>query len=231
VKTLLLALGVMALVTLPLSAIAWDDNFDSYSPGGLVGQSTWEGWDLNPAFDANVTNALARSAPNSVEILTTSDVTNDMGGLQSGGLWLMTAWSFVPGNATGEQYFIMLNQYNPTGTPDNWSIQVKLDATNNVILDDIVGGATLPLIRDTWIKVEVAIDLDGNIQTFFYNDQVLYSDSWTEHVSGLGNPTIAVLDLFSNGGTPVFWDDLSLVDVTVTAVEPTSWGVIKNTFK
>jgi hypothetical protein len=46
-----------------------------------------------------------------------------------------------------------------------------------------------------------------------------------------GSATIAVVDLYSQGATAIWWDDLSLEDVGGTPVEPTSWGHIKSTFQ
>jgi hypothetical protein len=57
------------------------------------------------------------------------------------------------------------------------------------------------------------IDLDNDIQTFYYNDDLLYQDSWTDHVSGNGLLNIGAVDLFANNASSVYYDDLSLVEV------------------
>ena len=69
------------------------------------------------------------------------------------------------------------------------------------------------------------INLDTNVQTLYYNGAVFDTFAWST-----GTMEIAALDLFSNGGSAIFWDDCSLNDGSV-AVEPTSWGRIKSSFK
>ena len=54
------------------------------------------------------------------------------------------------------------------------------------------------------------IDLDGNTQNFFYGGQLLFSSSWTEGMSGGGALNIAAVDLYANGATSIFYDDISL---------------------
>ncbi len=233
-RSSLLAIALVACL-IPAAALAqWSDNFDAYAPGGLIGQSPWDGWQGNPAADANVTAALSRSAPHSVEILPTSDVVNDMGALYSSGQYRLTGWCYVPGNATGSQYMIVTNTYVLPNT-FNWSAQILFDGTAGVVEDDVTGAPgggdpTLPLIRDRWVRCELLIDLDTDSQTFSYDGQVLYTDTWTNHVSANGSLTIAVIDLFSNGGDSIYWDDLELVDLGATAVEPSTWGQIKSRF-
>jgi hypothetical protein len=228
VKTLLLALALILLPTLALAQ--WSDNFDAYPAGGLIGNGGWEGWNLDPAFDATVSPAFSLSAPHSVEIRSTTDVVNHMGAPQTSGQWTFTGWSYVPGNSVGDQYLIMLNEYVPNGA-QNWSVQILLSSDLGAVFDINTAGTSLPLIRDRWVKFEVAIDLDLDIQVVLYNNQVLYSDTWTGHMAPAGIAEIGVVDLFSDGGSSVYWDDLSLEDVTATAVEPASWGQIKSTFR
>jgi hypothetical protein len=229
VKTSLLALSLILLPTLALAQ--WSDNFDAYPAGPLIGNGGWEGWDLSALADANVVPTPNRSAPNSVEILPTSDVVNDMGGLQSGGQWEFTGWCYIPGNAIGEQYLIMLNQYAPVSGPNNWSVQVLFDGTAGQVYDISNTGPSLPMLRDQWVQCRVEIDLDLDLQNFYYDNQLLYSAGWTGHVTSTGGTlTIAVVDLFSNGGSSIYWDDLSLREMGVTAVEPATWGQIKSAF-
>jgi hypothetical protein len=60
--------------------------------------------------------------------------------------------------------------------------------------------------------LRVEIDLNSDNQDFYYNDQLLYSGSWADGVSGGGILAIGAVDLFANGASSVFYDDISLVE-------------------
>ncbi len=196
----------------------WSDNFDSYATGSqLHGQGGWKGWFNDPTAGALTSSAQARSTPNSAAILGASDLVHEYG--ETDGQWVYTAWQYVPSNFTGQSYFILLNQYNDAGTTLNWSTQVMFDgATNQVVNDGGVSGGTLPLVRGQWVELRVEIDLDADTQAFYYNNQLLYSGTWSGQVSGGGVTSIAAVDLFANNASVVYYDDMSLVNVTGPAV-------------
>lgn len=185
----------------------WVDTFDSYPVGGLAGQGGWQGWDGNPAADASVTDALRRSVPNAVAMLATSDLVRTYAGIDSG-QWSMAARCFVPAGAVGQQYFILLNDYQ-NGGPYAWSTQVAFDADAGEVRD-FDGDGVLPLIRDQWVEIRVDVDLDADTQSVYYNGQQLFSDSWSGHVQEPGVTSIAALDLYSDAASTIYWDDLLL---------------------
>jgi hypothetical protein len=189
--------------------VDWSEDFDSYPPGqNLHGVGGWKGWANDPGATAYTTDVESHSAPNSVDIATTSDLVHEYAGYTTG-TWYYTAWQYVPNDFSGESYFILLNQYDDGGATNNWSIQVHFDsATGQVIAD--YGLQTLPLIQGQWVEIRVEIDLDIDWQQFYYDDQLLYEGSWTEGVSGGGILNIGAVDLFANGASSVYYDDLSL---------------------
>jgi subtilisin family serine protease len=193
--------------------VDWFEDFDSYPPGqDLHGVGGWKGWDNNPAYTAFTTDAEAHSAPNSVDILTDADLVHEYG--YDAGIWTYTAWQYVPPDFSGESYFILLNTYSDGGDK-NWSTQVHFNSDLNlVIADGEAAGEVLPLIRGQWVEIHVEIDLINDIQEFYYNGQLLYQSSWSDGVSGGGALNIAAVDLFANGASTVYYDDLSLVQDT-----------------
>jgi hypothetical protein len=192
--------------------VDWSDNFDSYATGSQVhGQGGWKGWFNDPSAGALTSNAQARSAPNSVDILGASDLVHEYSGYTSG-QWTYTAWQFVPDNTTGVSYFILLNSYDDAGAALNWSVQVQFDAAQSLVINDGVSGGNLPLVKGQWVELRVDIDLDANTQAFYYNNQQLYTGTWSEEVSGGGAVNIGAVDLFANSASSVFYDDLSLVN-------------------
>lgn len=228
----LLSLATIVLIAVPATVLAqpWSDNFDSYAAGSAIaGQGGWENWTLGSA-DAFVSNQLSNSAPNSLEINPTSDVVRQFSGATSG-LWIARGMCYIPSGSTGEQYWIMLNTYNSAGTGLNWSTQMLFDSDAGLVTDLDTPGPALPIVNDQWVEVRVEINLDTNSQTMLYNGAVLSTKSWTEGSTGSGALDIAVVDLFSNGGSSIFWDDVSLMPETSTPVEPATWGQIKSQFK
>ncbi|MBN2586882.1 MAG: hypothetical protein JXA64_04010 [Candidatus Fermentibacteraceae bacterium] len=216
-KNVFFTLCAALLILAPAALADWSDNFDSYALGsGLHGQGGWEGWQGDPGPDAYVTDDQAYSTPHSAAIIPTSDIVQPFA--ETGGTWTMTAWCYVPSGSTGDQYFIMLNQYYPA--TNNWSVQIQFDSdAGNVI--DYYSSSTTPIINDQWVKVNLDIHLDMNSYDIYYNDAFLASNAWQ---SG-GSDAIAALDLFSDGGSTIYWDDLNLQGGG--ALEHTTWGNIK----
>jgi len=205
----MLVLGAVALLAcVPVSA-NWFEDFDSYAnDSSMHGQGGWKGWDNNPGATAYVRDDQALSLPHSVEIAGNSDLVHEYFGYTSG-VWTYTAWQYVPENFQGVSYFILLNTYNDFG-PYNWSTQVHFESATNLVISDFEN-ASLPLIRGQWVELRNVIDLDNDTQSFYYNGQLLTTKSWTGGVSGNGVLNIGAVDLFANGASPVYYDNISLV--------------------
>ena len=193
-----------------LALANWSDNLDSYATNSsLHGQGGWKGWGNDPTYTAYTRDTQATSAPNSVEIVSTSDLVHEYTGITSG-LWYYTAWQYIPTDFTGESYFILLNQYDDAGTTNNWSTQVNFNGDLSLVVSEGESTDTLPMIRGEWVQIRVEIDLDNDIQRFYYGDDLLYEVTWTDGVSGGGILNVGAVDLFGNTGSAVYYDDLSL---------------------
>ena len=205
-RTIMLILGVALL---PCIAVAqWGDDFDSYATGSsLHGQGGWKGWGNDSAYTAYASDAFAVSMPNSVEVGPNSDLVHEYTGYTSG-QWVYTAWQYLPTDFSGQSYFILLNTYSDSGT-NNWSTQVRFDSGIGMVESEHET-AQLPLILGQWVELRNEIDLDANIQSFYYGGQLLISKSWTEGVSGGGAFNIGAVDLYGNSATPVYYDNFSL---------------------
>ena len=229
IRRISMALAVVALPAV-VAAQPWSDSFDSYANGsGLHGQGGWRGWNGSPAFDAFVTGAQAFSVPHSVEIRPTSDIVQSFVGANSG-RWTIAGWCFIPNGSTGEQFFILLNDYTENGV-QNWSTQILFNSTTGLVTDFDAVGASLPLIRNQWTEVRVEIDFTADTQSIYYGGALLNAKSWTDGASGDGDLNLEALDLFSNLGSTIYWDDLSLVLESPVSVEQTSWSQIKSIFR
>jgi hypothetical protein len=190
--------------------LGWFDNFDSYATGvPLHGLGGWKGWQNNPALAANTSSTQALSAPNSVNITSTADLVHEYSGYIAGE-WVYTAWQYIPPDFLGESYFILMNQYDDAGTVWNWSVQVNFNANTNLVMNTGASGGTLPLIKGEWVELRMEIDLTNDLCAFYYGGQLLYQGTWTGEVSGGGIYNLAAVDLFANGATPIYYDDISL---------------------
>ena len=199
----------------------WFDDFDVYEPGmGLHGQGGWKGWDDDPAFDAPVTDALSRSKPNSLEIVADADLVRDQCTLPDGA-WSFEAWQYIPtdfssngGDDFAGTYFMLLNTYN-SGGPYHWSVQLQFDS-NDGMLKAFHGDGTdridVPYDTDRWVKIQTIIDIEDDWTQIYYDDELVTEYTWTGGVLGDGGGAldVAVVDLFANGSTSVYYDDLIL---------------------
>jgi hypothetical protein len=191
--------------------VDWYENWDSYPTGqDMHGIGGWKGWGNTPAATAYTSDVQRISIPNSIDIKLASDLVHEYPGTTDG-VWTYTAWQFVPPLFNGETYFLLLNQYDDPGNNLNWSLQVSFDSAADLVTNDGPVGGTLPLIYDQWVEIRVEIDLDNNWQQVYYGGNLLFEGSWSEGMSGGGITSIGAVDLFANGASSVYYDDLSLV--------------------
>lgn len=218
-RKLVLLSVVLAILALALAAVAyaapfWYDGFESYANGTVLqGVGGWKGWDNNPAAAGTVSNAQAHTGANSVAIGPAADAVHQFTEYNTSGAYDIVAWTYVPANMTGQQYFILLNDYNDGG-PYNWSNQILLDAANGQVIADTNVGGTTTLIPDQWVELRIHVDFDADMQTMYYNGVQFAMESWTGGVSGGGFLSIDAIDLYGNGASTMYYDDISIVDAT-----------------
>ena len=192
----------------------WSDNFDSYTLGQFLDgdpeDGGWEGWDGDPQWGSYVVDDQALSSPHSVEIVDASDTIHQFD--ITDGVWTCTAWQYIPSDFVGQSYFIMLNTY-AHGGPNSWSTQLRFDSAIGQVESEFES-AQLPLILDQWVEIRVEIDLIADTQDIYYGDILLSSKGWSTGVTGSGETWIQCIDLFANAASPVYYDDLSLVEET-----------------
>ncbi|MFA5103449.1 MAG: hypothetical protein WC525_09890 [Candidatus Thermoplasmatota archaeon] len=203
----------------PLSSAAffdggliWEENFDSYTAGSLLGgQGGWFPWDNAPTADANVSDLYAHSPDNSAEITGSSDMVHEWSNVNYGNC-TFRAWAYVPADFEGQNYLILLSLYN--GGSSYWDLQLYFDSTTYTLRDYDSINET-PYEIGEWGEIRVEIDFVNDWQDVYYNDVLWLSKSWTEGTSGGGILELDAVDLWANGASPVYWDDMS-----VWATEP-----------
>ena len=214
----LAAVAAFALALAPAADANWSENFDSYSVGGLRGHGGWDTWDGDPSTDAFVVTGFNRSAPHSVQITPTTDILHPFS--ETTGVWTITGWQYIPSSASGKQYFILLNTYNHGG-PYDWSLQVEFNSTPRQFRILSPGTYVGNIIYDQWVEVRNIFDLTTGMQSFYYNGSFCELIPW--QISGVNE--FAALDLFSDGGSEIYWDDFTLQLTGDLAT--TTWGQIK----
>ncbi len=202
---------LVAFAALSANAFAvWSDNFDSYATGSqLIGQGGWEGWGNDPGAGALTSNAQALSAPNAAAIGGGSDLVHQFSGVNSGA-WTFSTGIYMPSGRAGTTYFILMNTYSPSGPWLNghWSIELSMSATG-AVLDDFRPETPRSLVLDAWNVIRVDIDLTANTQSTYINGALLSAGTWT--TDGDSALNLANVDLFANGTSNVYYDNMSLV--------------------
>jgi hypothetical protein len=218
----------------------FSENFDSYPLGDICGQGGWEGWIGSVDVCGDVTDEQANSGTHALKIV------GDPGGSAgqgndtvhrfpafAGGVWEFSLQTFVPNDATGASYIILLNTYDdPPGSPNSdyrWSLQVRVDADTNLVTAEGGGGENIPLVKGEWVEFRAVIDLDNDTTDYFYNGtQFVTGRSWINGLSAGGQPRIEAIDLYGNepgnGGTSgTYYDDVSLAPMGGPAC-PCDWN-------
>ncbi|MDY7110129.1 MAG: hypothetical protein SYC29_15970 [Planctomycetota bacterium] len=203
------------------AVLPWSEPFDAYEPGSQMHhQGGWKGWDNDPGAGAIVVPEPFLSPPNSVQIQGDSDLTHELTGATSG-TWSCTAWQYIPADfqSGGNDefagtYFLLLNTYNDGG-PYHWSVQMQFDSNDGMLKvyhGDGTNTIDLPYQTDRWVRMQALVDLDDDWTQVYYDDELVTEYAWTGGVlgDGGGEYDIAAVDLFGNGSTSVFYDDLAI---------------------
>ena len=153
-----------AAIAAECETVIWCDSFDNYTPGILLGQDCafagcpddtvgcpdgagWQAWAYSGGAGLSpVVTTQANSAPHSVEIvggtgsggLGSDDMVHTYRDFDLGtGVYQYSGMCYVPDDATGDSYFILLNTYGVGGATTNWSTQVHLSAATGEIARNV----------------------------------------------------------------------------------------------
>ena len=205
---------VVVLAILGVSSVAsasmFMEDFESYAAGSAMhGQGGWKGWDNTAGAGAPASSLYAYSGSNSVEIIGTADLVHEFD--QAGGEWEFSAMQYIPSGTTGTTYFLLLNTYNDGG-PYDWSVQLACNLDTGVITSDLGGAATANISYGQWVELKFAIDLDNNTVDEYYNGALLSTHQWDDNVHG----TLGCIDLYGNGASSVYYDDITVVPEPAT---------------
>ena len=169
-RQLLSLLSLVAMATLTLNAqIVFDDDFESYTNGSLIAQSSpiWETWNGNVVTeDALVSSLQANSGSNSLRLFSTaanggpSDVILPFGGKHEFGTFHYEMMMYVV--AGSGAYF---NFQGEVMTGVQWTYQIYFNDGGTVLVNNssnTTGGSGI-YPYDQWFKYEVDVDLTNNV--------------------------------------------------------------------
>ncbi|MGE3107888.1 MAG: DapH/DapD/GlmU-related protein [Phycisphaerales bacterium] len=224
----ILGQGKVAAVTL-LAAIAGatgtaaaqvNDNFESYPLGPICGQGGWMEWFSSTDVCGAVSSEQAFSGSKSLKIVGSVGGSTGQGDdtVQvldiDQGHWVVTVQTFVPTDATGRAFIVMLNSY-PANL--NWSLDLEFNANTNQVRDlDRPTDPAVPLVRGQWVQVHLDIDLNNDRLNVWYGDQhLIVNKTWVDGASTDGEPTFQCLDFYADEPAPagqgtsgMYFDDI-----------------------
>ncbi len=210
---------------------SFSDDFESSSVGEACADGSWEAWQHGVDVCGQVTEERAFSGARSLKIVGTPGGSTGLGddtvlefeGATSGA-WTFRCMTYVPTDAAGDAYVLLLNTYDDDSVPppppqaEWYSSQIRFITATNRVRADIGVGETA-LVRGQWAELRIEIDLDKDVSNYFYNGVHFVVDRpWTAGVApGFpGLPQIAAIDLYAGepgtgGTTGVFFDDVALL--------------------
>ena len=168
----LLAMCVMAALTLNAQTVVFSDNFDSYTPGAHLAQSNsaWTTWNNAPggSEDGTISSAQAASAPNSLFITGENDQVYPFGNYTTGH-YLLTFSYYIPSTGNGAYFniqHILLQQ---------WSLECYFRNNGTGYLT--VGGVqyNFDYPSNAWFPLEFDVDMDNDIASLSINNVPIHT--------------------------------------------------------
>jgi hypothetical protein len=201
-----------------LSQEDWCDDFDSYENDqfldGGPDDGGWRGWDNNSAAGAYVRDDYFRSEPYSVEIADASDLIYEF--QYTAGDWCLTAWQYIPSDLVGDTGFIVQSEYHDGG-PYEWVVQLSFNSETGMVEAQFYG-LTMIYKTDQWVEIRCDFNITDDLVTIYYDGELLASYNITSTIQGsppgTGPQCVATLDLWANGASPVYYDDICMIGET-----------------
>ncbi|MDA3813636.1 MAG: lamin tail domain-containing protein, partial [Candidatus Cloacimonetes bacterium] len=198
----------------PPTAIYTDD-LESYTVGDYlaVQSADWTTWSNAPGTgeDALISNVQALSGSNSVVVEGTSDLVLLMDNYTSG-VYSMELNLFVP---TGHSGYWNLQKTNTIG--QEWAFQILFETDGIATADAGAAAAlTFPFDFDTWINMELVIDLDADWCEIWVDGTLMFEYQWTLGCFGTpGLLSLGGMNLFASGGSPMcYFDDFTFSEIS-----------------
>ena len=216
VVVILLIAGISSVA----SADIFGEDFESYANGSaLHGQGGWKGWNNTSSAGAPVSNLYSYSGSNSVEVVSSADLVHEFD--LAGGRWELSIMQYIPGGTNGESWFILLNTYSDNGAQD-WSVQLDFNLATGAITSNYDDGTLANIVYDKWVEIKCVIDLDNNTVDEYYNGELISTHRWDDN----NHNTLGCIDLYGNGASSIYYDDLKILPPIIAYSPVPSDGAI-----
>ena len=187
------------------TGVLYFEDFESFDVGvSLDGKAGWEGWYGNAGAATSVSEQYAFSGTKSIEVRSSTDIVQVLD--ITAGKWVLTAMQYLPSGTNGVTRFHIQNRYRNGAI--GRSIQWSFSLGDGVVGDDYDAGASASIIYDEWVELKLVIDLDNDSVEQYYDGKLFSSRAWVFS----GEPEIQSIDLYGNGASSVYYDDIKIQD-------------------
>ncbi|RLD44522.1 MAG: hypothetical protein DRI86_07320 [Bacteroidetes bacterium] len=226
-KLLLSTLLMFITVAFLQAQVIMDENFDSYSSGDKIAQTSttnWTTWSNAPggAEDGTVSSAHASSGTNSLFIAKDNDCVLLLGDSTTGA-YELTFKIFTPADSC--TYFNILHKFD--GGNSIWAgdfYGLKHDSTFHFYLQGN-DTATAPYDPSIWHDYKLVINMDNDYAKLFLDGNMMFEWPWTM-TSGdtstgpnqIGGADFYGYDLYSDAKVGTYFDDIKLEKMSTVSI-------------
>jgi hypothetical protein len=190
----------------PEPSVSLIEDFDSLAVGSSMHDvEGWEGWFGDADAGGQVTDAVAYSGTNSLEIVGNRDDLVPNWPQQTTGKWTLTVMQYCPSDkqTAGVVYFGPLTVYDGATQSVGWISEFLANFETGKAYctgDDTI---QVDLVYDDWTELRLEVDLDAQVADFYYDNVFLATQP---------APSIAGVDIWPSGEiVGIYYDDFSFV--------------------
>ena len=171
----------------PCNNQTWFEDFESYDDSNIDSQSNaWIGWDgTNSGVD--VTDDFSFMSNQSILVEQGDDVLHMFDPLIDSGSGEVIFYMYIPSSDNAGSYYNMLHNYDAANS--NWAFQVLFASASSGEQSyiDFDTPVYFDAVYDTWTEVRHEIDIDNDIISLYYNNEFIYTWTWSDGSAGSSN--------------------------------------------
>jgi hypothetical protein len=166
----------LSYVPEPAATVSLIEDFDSLAVGtNMHDVDGWEGWYGDPQYGARVTDVVAYSGTNSLEIVgNRDDLVHNWPQLTTG-KWVLSVMQYCPSDkqTTGVVYFSIMTEYDGAARTKAWIGELRANFATGTAYYGWNRIIQVDLVHDDWAELRLEVDLDAQVADFYYNNVFL----------------------------------------------------------